>query len=104
MDKISIVEKIKEHKKQPNLRYQLKERTEVFTNLLFYTLFDIDTPVELNLDKLEAEFDVLVNLACWDTKKPCKKLWENYVEKLPKIVAFAYMVTLFSIVGCLFVF
>lgn len=86
MDKISIVEKIKRHKKQPNLRYQLKERTEVFTNLLFYTLFDIDTPVEENLDKLETAFDVLVGLACWDTEKPCKKLWENYVEKLPKVL------------------
>ncbi|MFS4491914.1 serine O-acetyltransferase EpsC [Maribacter sp. 2308TA10-17] len=86
MDKKSIIEKIKEHKKQPNLRYELKERTEVFTNLLFYTLFDIETPVATNLDKLEAEFDVLVNLACWDTEKPCKKVWENYVAKLPTIL------------------
>lgn len=86
MDKISIVEKIKQHKKQPNLRYKLKESTEVFTKLLFYTLFDIDTAVALNLDKLEEEFDVLVNLACWDTEKPCKKLWQNYVEKLPGIL------------------
>lgn len=86
MDKELIIEKIKQHKKQPNLRYQLKERTEVFTNLLFYTLFDIDTPVESNLEKLEAEFDNLVDLACWDTEKPCRKLWESYVEKLPRIL------------------
>ncbi len=86
MDKKLIIEKIREHKKQPNLRYELKERTEVFTNLLFYTLFDIETPVEANLDKLEAEFDTLVNLACWDTEKPCKKVWENYVAKLPTIL------------------
>lgn len=86
MDKKLIIEKIKEHKKQPNLRYELKERTEVFTNLLFYTLFDIETPVETNLDKLEAEFDALVSLACWNTEKPCKKVWENYVEKLPTIL------------------
>lgn len=86
MDKKLIIENIREHKKQPNLRFQLKERTEVFTNLLFYTLFDIDTPVESNLDKLEVAFDHLVDLACWDTEKPCKKLWENYVEKLPDIL------------------
>jgi len=86
MDKILIIQKINEHKKQPNLRYQLKERTEVFTNLLFYTLFDIETPVAANLDKLEKEFDLLVDLACWDTDKPCKKLWENYVSKLPRIL------------------
>lgn len=86
MDKDSIIKRIQQHKKQPNLRYQLKERTEVFTNLLFYTLFDIETPVAENLDKLEAEFDILVDLACWDTEKPCKKLWENYVAKLPTIL------------------
>ncbi len=86
MDKALIIKKIVEHKKQPNLRYQLKERTEVFTNLLFYTLFDIDTPVGLNLERLEKEFDTLVNLACWDTEKPCKKVWENYVQKLPEIL------------------
>lgn len=86
MDKLTIVEKIQEHKKQPNLRYALKERTEVFTNLLFYTLFDIDTPVEPNLDALEQEFDTLVNLACWNTKKPCKKVWQNYVATLPNVL------------------
>lgn len=86
MDKRSIIEKIKEHKKQPNLRYELKERTEVFTNLLFYTLFDIETAVASNLDKLEKEFDILINIACWDTDKPCKKVWQNYVEKLPTIL------------------
>ncbi len=86
MDKKKVVSQIIQHKKQPNLRYQLKERTEVFTNLLFYTLFDIETEVEANLDKLEVEFDTLVDLACWDTEKPCKKLWENYVQKLPGIL------------------
>ena len=55
MEKKTIVDQIIQHKKQPNLRYQLKERAEVFTNLLFYTLFDIDTPVEQNLDNLEKE-------------------------------------------------
>ncbi len=86
MDKKKVVSQIIQHKKQPNLRYQLKERTEVFTNLLFYTLFDIETEVEDNLDKLEIEFDTLVDLACWDTEKPCKKLWENYMQKLPGIL------------------
>ncbi len=86
MDKKKIVNQIIQHKKQPNLRYRLKERTEVFTNLLFYTLFDSDTEVESNLGVLESEFDFLVDLACWDTEKPCKKLWENYVQKLPNIL------------------
>jgi len=86
MNKAQIIEKIKEHKKQPNLRFVLKERTEVFAKLLFYTLFDIDTPVTTNLDSLEIEFDKLVELACWETEKPCKKVWQNYVTKLPTIL------------------
>ncbi|WP_149275863.1 serine O-acetyltransferase EpsC [Pareuzebyella sediminis] len=86
MNQDSIIEKINWHKKQPNLRYKLKEKTEAFTNLLFYTLFDIDTPVEKNLGKLHSIFDELVDLACWDLDKPCKSLWEGYVEKLPEIL------------------
>lgn len=86
MDKNLIIEQINQHKKQPNLRYELKEKVEIFTNLLFYTLFDIDTPVEKNLDKLESQFDGLVDLACWAVDKSCKKVWENYVGKLPDIL------------------
>lgn len=86
MNHQSIVDKINIHKKQPNLRYRLKEEVEVFTNLLFYTLFDIETPVQKNLDKLEELFDSLVDLACWQSDKPCKKVWANYVEKLPTIL------------------
>ncbi|PKA96437.1 serine O-acetyltransferase [Flavobacteriaceae bacterium MAR_2009_75] len=86
MDKKSIIDQIKTHKKQPNLRYKLKEKVEVFTNLLFYTLFDIDTPVAKNLDKLEEQFDGLVELACWNVDKSCKTVWNNYVSKLPNIL------------------
>ncbi|ASV32183.1 serine O-acetyltransferase EpsC [Maribacter cobaltidurans] len=86
MSHLSIVEKINLHKKQPNLRFRLKKDTETFTDLLFYTLFDIETPVADNLKKLESQFDNLVNLACWECQKPCKKVWANYVEKLPGIL------------------
>jgi len=86
MDRMMIVQKIKEHKKQPHLRYALKDKVEAFTDRLFYTLFDIDTPVEKNLDTLETEFNALVDLACWEVERPCKKVWENYVVKLPEIL------------------
>ena len=86
MNHPTIVEKINLHKKQPNLRFRLKKDTETFTDLLFYTLFDIETPVADNLEKLEAQFDNLVNLACWECQKPCKKVWANYVQKLPGIL------------------
>lgn len=86
MDKSIVIKKINENKKQPNLRYRLKRNVEDFTNLLFLTLFDIETPVEENIETLEVQFDELINLACWDIEKPCSKIWSNYLEKLPEVL------------------
>lgn len=86
MDKQSIIKKIIQHKKQPNLRYRLKRDVESFTDRLFFMLFDIETPVEENLDILESEFDQLVSLACWEVDVPCKKVWNNYMAKIPDIL------------------
>jgi serine O-acetyltransferase len=86
MDKSIIIKKINENKKQPNLRYRLKRNVEQFTDLLFLTLFDIETPVETNIETLEIQFDELINLACWDVEKPCAKIWENYLERLPMVL------------------
>ncbi|MCK0157894.1 serine O-acetyltransferase [Cellulophaga sp. F20128] len=82
----SVIKEIELYKKQPNLNFSLKEKTEVFTQKLFYTLFDTQTPVEENLLLLESLFDELVNLACWEVNKPCKKIWELYVVQLPDIL------------------
>jgi serine O-acetyltransferase len=82
----SIIKKIQQHKKQPNLRYALKEKVEQFTKRLFYTLFDIDTPVDENLKGLGNDFEELTDLACWETEKPCAKVWQRYVESLPKVL------------------
>lgn len=82
----SIIQKINQHKKQPNLRFQLKEEVESFTDRLFYTLFDIDTVVEDNLKLLAKSFTILVELACWTPDQPCQKIWDNYVEQLPTIL------------------
>ncbi len=86
MSKENIIQKIKENKKQPNLRYRLKREVEAFTDLLFLTLFDIETPVTENISRLEVQFDELVNLACWNIEKPCSKIWENYLEQLPGVL------------------
>lgn len=86
MDKSTIIDKINFNKKQPNLRFRLKRHTEVFTDLLFLTLFDIETEVEENLDTLETYFDTLVDLACWDVERPCSKIWENYLAQLPAVL------------------
>ncbi len=86
MDLTLIIDRINQHKKQPNLRYQLKERVEQFTDRLFYTLFDADTSVEENLPLLEKEFAILVDLACWKDCESAKDYWLYYVEQLPRIL------------------
>lgn len=86
MDKQEIIQQLKFHKKQPYLDYRLKGKTEEFTNRLFHTLFDINTPVEDNLEQLAHDFNTLVDLACWSTIKPCSKVWEKYVAQLPNIL------------------
>lgn len=86
MDQQSVIDKIKQHKKQPNLRFALKEKVELFTNKLFYTLFDIDTPVEGNLKILKTDFEELAKLACWECENPCSKIWQSYLESLPNVL------------------
>ena len=83
----AFIKAIENAKKNLNLKLRLKKRTEEFTNLLYHTLFDAETNVADNIKKLENDFDELVNLACWDTEKPCSSTWETYLEKLPGILA-----------------
>ncbi|MDC6363393.1 MULTISPECIES: serine O-acetyltransferase EpsC [Flavobacteriaceae] len=86
MDKEKIIAELNRHKKQPYLDYRLKEETEEFTNTLFYTLFDVNTPVAENLDVLEEKFQHLADMACWELQKPCTKVWDNYVSRLPEVL------------------
>ncbi|MEM1258284.1 MAG: serine O-acetyltransferase EpsC [Bacteroidota bacterium] len=86
MDKQQIIKRLKHHKKHLYLDYRLKTHTEAFTDRLFHTLFDINTPVGENLATLQNDFDLLVELACWNTRKPCSKVWDSYVAQLPLIL------------------
>lgn len=86
MEKIAIIEAIERQKRHPNLKFILKKQSEKFTENLFLTLFDAEKPVAQNLEQLEKDFETLVDLACWETKKPCSKLWNTYVQKLPEIL------------------
>ncbi len=87
MTKREIITSINFQKEQqPNLKYVLKEKTELFTKELFYTLFDADTDVENNIEALEQLFDDLVTLACWDPDKACGEVWEGYLQALPELL------------------
>lgn len=86
MDNREIINQIKAQKNLPNLRFIIKEKAEAFTQNLFYTLFDRDTPVESNLHKLEADFKELGDLVCWEPGKPCAEIWEEYCSELPHLL------------------
>ncbi len=86
MDRDQIINKIQLQKKLPNLKYAIKEKTEAFTNKLFYTLFDQDTAVEENIKILEDQFQELAELVCWKPNAPCKDIWQSYLEILPEIL------------------
>lgn len=86
MDYQEIIRQIKARKEVPNLRFTIKEKSEAFTQNLFYTLFDRDTAVEKNLDKLAIDFKELGDLVCWEPGRPCYKIWEEYCAKLPNLL------------------
>ncbi|NER13737.1 serine acetyltransferase [Leptobacterium flavescens] len=86
MDKSTIIKNIVKQKQRPHLKFRLKKETELFTDQLFYTLFDAETDVETHLSLLEKQFTELVELACWDQLNYCTKIWNKYVEKLPEIL------------------
>ena len=86
MDKNKIIRSIEAHKDNPGLKFRLKRRTEEFTDRLFLTLFDQETPVKENLEQLERGFEELVELACWEKDQPCSEVWAQYVGLLPEIL------------------
>lgn len=86
MSRKEIIQKIQDQKRLPNLRYIVKEKTEAFTRLLFYALFDEATPLEETLVKLEKDFEEIVNLVCEKSKRSCEEIWNTYLGKLPEIL------------------
>lgn len=86
MDHKTIVQRITVQKQLPNLRFRIKEKAEAFTQHLFYTLFDRDTPVEENLEKLSFDFNELGDLVCWEPGKPCLEIWDDYCQLLPHLL------------------
>lgn len=86
MSNNEVIESIKKQKKLPNLKFSIKEKTEVFTKNLFYTLFDEETPVEKNIEQLGKDFEELAQLVCWEPQTPCRDIWQQYLEKLPEIL------------------
>lgn len=81
-----VIQEIISQKKLPHLKLRIKERTEAFTKSLFYTLFDENTPVRENMEKLAFDFEELADLVCWEPQKPCSEIWTGYCQLLPGIL------------------
>lgn len=85
-NKEEIIDQLKEHKKNANLNFKLKDDAEKFTKQLFLTLFNYSSDLDANLDLLEQVFEDLVELACWEPDKRCGKVWDDFVAQLPEIL------------------
>lgn len=84
--KPEIIHQLISNKKNQNLDFSLKTKTESFTNNLFHTLFDSKVSIEASIDQLEKEFIEIFELACFDKTKPCKNTWNSFFESLPTLL------------------
>jgi len=82
----SIIKKIQAHKKRPNLDFSLKRKTELFTDNLFYTLFDANISVTDNIQQLGQDFDEITSIACFNPEVSCEVVWKAFLNKLPEII------------------
>ncbi|MFT5253583.1 MAG: serine O-acetyltransferase [Flavobacteriales bacterium] len=86
MTKELIIKNIGLLKSHPTINYSMKTKTEVFTEKLFYTLFDTNAPLRESIDELEKQFKEISAIAC---KKPlalCDSYWDSFLEKLPSVL------------------
>ncbi len=83
--KENIIHKIIESKNKPQLNFSLKQKTEAFTNNLFYTLFDSNACIEKNIEQLEADFKEIYNLAGTNPKNSSSNIWNEFLKTLPEI-------------------
>lgn len=86
MNQNRVIEAIKNQKQLPNLKLRIKEKTEAFVHNIYYTLFDEDTEVEPNIQKLGEDFEELADLVCWKPQTPCRDIWKEYLSLLPDIL------------------
>lgn len=85
MEVSHLVDAINAQKKEVHVTVRLKKESQRFTQLLFNTLYDIETDVESSLLELEVLFTTIRDLACPEIKgKPCKT-WTDFMQSIPSI-------------------
>lgn len=86
MIKNSIFEKINQIKQRNKQSYIIKEKTTAFTRKLFLCLLDADTSIEETMHQLEANFEELADLVCYQPQQLCKTIWNDYLAIIPTIL------------------
>lgn len=83
--KENIIHKIISSKNKPVLNFDLKIKTEIFTDNLFHTLFDANACVEQKINQLEIDFKEIYQLACSNPKFSCSDIWHLFLKTLPEV-------------------
>ena len=83
MDLENIIQSIISNKKIYHLDFNLKRKTETFTNDLFYTLFDSNITMRDNIGHLSKSFQDITDISCKHKSFDSKKVWENFLTCLP---------------------
>lgn len=87
MTKDLIIKNIDSLKKShTSINYGIKTRIEVFTEKIFYTLFDSNAPLSESIDELEKQFKEIASIACKKPEALCESSWDSFVAQLPIIL------------------
>lgn len=86
MIKNQIIQNIKLLKSDFSTNYSIKTKTEIFTEKLFYTLFDGNALLNESLAELEMLFKEISSIACKKPSELCDSIWDKYIATLPSVL------------------
>ena len=86
MTKDLIIKNINSLKSHFLINYEIKTKTEAFTNKLFYTLFDTNASLDQSINELEILFKDISEIACKKPKELCDCVWDSFLERLPSVL------------------
>ncbi len=85
-DEESIVLQIEREKAQLNNRFQLKEKTTAFNQLLFKSLFDVSTSFSDALVVLKARFGEIGELLGANSSIEVELFWHKFIAIVPNVL------------------
>ena len=86
MIKNQIIQNIKKLKSDFSTNYSIKTKTEIFTEKLFYTLFDGNALLDESIEELEILFKEISSIACKKPNAICDSIWDKYLATLPTVL------------------